>query len=312
MSNGHADPKSIRIPDGHDPVDVFERHRAELERSRRAATLLYGGLFVLALAAAVYISNFYPDKLAAGVPKIGDYIYDILPILDPAVLFAGTKTEGSIAYWYFNLPKYLQLLAETINMALFATIFGAFGGFVLCFPASRNLAPNGWIYFLCRRYMEFCRGVPEVIFAIAFVWAFGIGPLAGIVAIAIHSAGALGKLFSEVNENVDTKPMEGIRASGGSWFDEIRHGVVPQVLPNFVSYTLLRFEINIRASSIIGFVGGGGVGQELYYVINFNFYEEVSALVLLIVATVTCVDLISERVRHRFIGRENLVRENLA
>ncbi|SDF07371.1 MULTISPECIES: phosphonate ABC transporter, permease protein PhnE [Thalassobaculum] len=312
MSNGHADPKSIRIPDGHDPADVFERHRAELERSRRAATLLYGGLFVLALAAAVYISNFYPDKLAAGVPKIGDYIYDILPVLDPALLFAGTKTEGSIAYWYFNLPKYLQLLAETINMALFATIFGAFGGFVLCFPASRNLAPNGWVYFLCRRYMEFCRGVPEVIFAIAFVWAFGIGPLAGIVAIAIHSAGALGKLFSEVNENVDTKPMEGIRASGGSWFDEIRHGVVPQVLPNFVSYTLLRFEINIRASSIIGFVGGGGVGQELYYVINFNFYEEVSALVLLIVATVTCVDLISERVRHRFIGRENLVRENLA
>lgn len=312
MKTNPAAPKSFGIPDGQDPVDVFERHRAELERSRLGATVLYGGLFILALAAAVYISNFFPDRLAAGVPKIGDYIYDILPVLDPAVLFADTKTEGSLAYWYFNLPKYLQLLAETVNMALFATIFGAFGGFILCFPASRNLAPTGWIYFLCRRYMEFCRGVPEVIFAIAFVWAFGIGPLAGIVAIAIHSAGALGKLFSEVNENIDTKPMEGIRASGGSWFDEIRYGVVPQVLPNFVSYTLLRFEINIRASSIIGFVGGGGIGQELYYVINFNFYEEVSALVLLIVATVTCVDLISERVRHRFIGRENLVRENLA
>lgn len=312
MKTNPAAPKSFGIPDGQDPVDVFERHRAELERSRLGATVLYGGLFILALAAAVYISNFFPGRLAAGVPKIGDYIYDILPVLDPAVLFADTKTEGSLAYWYFNLPKYLQLLAETVNMALFATIFGAFGGFILCFPASRNLAPAGWIYFICRRYMEFCRGVPEVIFAIAFVWAFGIGPLAGIVAIAIHSAGALGKLYSEVNENIDTKPMEGIRASGGSWFDEIRYGVVPQVLPNFVSYTLLRFEINIRASSIIGFVGGGGIGQELYYVINFNFYEEVSALVLLIVATVTCVDLISERVRHRFIGRENLVRENLA
>lgn len=312
MGSSQADQKSFQIPAGRDPVDVFERHRAELERSRLTATVLYGGLFVLALAAAVYISNFFPDRLAAGVPKIGDYIYDILPVLDPALLFADSKTEGSVAYWYFNLPKYVQLLAETINMALFATIFGAFGGLILCFPASRNLAPTGWIYFVCRRYMEFCRGVPEVIFAIAFVWAFGIGPLAGIVAIAIHSAGALGKLFSEVNENIDTKPMEGIRASGGSWFDEIRHGVLPQVLPNFVSYTLLRFEINIRASSIIGFVGGGGIGQELYYVINFNFYEEVSALVLLIVATVTCVDLVSERIRHRFIGRENLVRENLA
>lgn len=307
MSTSQADPRSFEIADGDDPVSLFERHRAELERSRRASTLIYGGLFLVALAAAVYISQFYPQKLADGVPKIGDYIYDILPVLNADVLFEGTKTEGSLAYWYFNLPKYLQLLLETVNMAVFATIFGTLGGFLLCFPASRNLAPNSWVYFVCRRYMEFCRGVPEVIFAITFVWAFGIGPLAGIVAIAIHSAGALGKLFSEVNENVDTKPMEGIRASGGSWFDEIRHGVVPQVLPNFVSYTLLRLEINIRASSIIGFVGAGGIGQELYYVINFNFYEEVSALVLLIVATVTCVDLISERVRHRFIGRENLV-----
>lgn len=307
MSVSQVDPKAFRIAEGQDPVTVFERHRAELERTRTTATLIYGALFLLALAASIYISNFFPEKLAAGLPKIGDYIYDILPVLDPALLFEDTKTEGSLAYWYYRLPGYLQLLLETINMALFATIFGTIGGFILCFPASRNLAPNSWVYHLCRRYMEFCRGVPEVIFAIAFVWAFGIGPLAGIVAIAIHSAGALGKLFSEVNENVDTKPMEGIRASGGSWFDEIRHGVVPQVLPNFVSYTLLRLEINIRASSIIGFVGAGGIGQELYYVINFNHYEEVSALVLLIVATVTCVDLISERVRHRFIGKENLV-----
>ncbi len=307
MSASKTDVKSIDIADGQNPVTVFERHRAELDRVRRLNSLVCGLLFVLMLAAAVYISNFFPEKLAAGVPKIGDYIHDILPVLDPALLFADTKTEGSLAYWYFNLPRYVQLLLETVNMAFFATIFGTIGGFILCFPASRNLAPNGWVYHVCRRYMEICRGVPEVIFAITFVWAFGIGPLAGIFAIAIHSAGALGKLFSEVNENVDTKPMEGIRAAGGSWFDEIRHGVVPQVLPNFVSYTLLRFEINIRASSIIGFVGAGGVGQELYYVINFNHYEEVSALVLLIVATVTCVDLVSERVRHRFIGRENLV-----
>ena len=290
----------------HDPIGSFERHRAELRAAKRGTTLLYGGLFLLALAASVYISNFFPDKLAAGAPKLGDYLYDILPILNAEVLFADTKTEGSLAYWYFNLPKYLQLLAETVNMALFATVLGTVGGFLLCFPASRNLTPNSWVYHLCRRYMEICRGVPEVIFAILFVWAFGIGPLAGIAAIAIHSAGALGKQFSEINENVDTKPMDGIRASGGSWFDEMRHGVVPQVLPNFVSYALLRFEINIRASSIIGFVGAGGIGQELYYVINFNFYEEVSALVLLIVATVTCVDLVSERVRHRFIGKENL------
>ncbi|MEQ8861972.1 MAG: phosphonate ABC transporter, permease protein PhnE [Thalassobaculum sp.] len=288
------------------PVDQFERHRAELRRVRRHATLLYGALFLAALAGSIYISNFFPDRLAAGAPKVGDYLYDILPVLSAEHLFSGTRTEGSIAYWYFNLPKYLQLLLETVNMALFATLLGTVGGFVLCFAASRNLMPNSLIYFAFRRVMEFCRAVPEVIFAIMFVWAVGIGPLAGVAAIAIHSTGALGKLFSEVNENVDHKPMDGIRASGGSWFDEIRYGVVPQVLPNFVSYALLRFEINIRASSIIGFVGAGGIGQELYYVINFNFYEEVSALVLLIVATVTCVDLLSARIRHRFIGWEQL------
>lgn len=289
---------------GTSPVDRFERHRAELHRERRAKTILYGLLFLAALAGSVYISNFYPDRLAAGAPKVGDYLYDIMPVLSAEHLFAGTKTEGSIAYWYFNLPKYLQLLLETVNMALFATILGSVGGFLMCFPASRNLAPNGWVYQIFRRYMEFCRAVPEVIFAILFVWAVGIGPLAGIAAISIHSAGALGKLFSEVNENADHRPMEGIRAAGGTWFDEMRYGVVPQVLPNFASYALLRFEINIRASSIIGFVGAGGIGQELYYVINFNFYEEVSALVLLIVATVTCVDLLSARVRHHFIGAE--------
>ena len=288
------------------PVDRFERHRAELQRSRQRATLAYGVLFLAALAGSVYISNFFPDRLAAGAPKVGDYLYDILPVLSAEHLFAGTKTEGSLAYWYFNLPKYLQLLLETVNMALFATILGTVGGFLMCFAASRNLMPNSWIYFGFRRVMEFCRAVPEVIFAILFVWAVGIGPLAGVAAIAIHSTGALGKLFSEVNENVDHKPMDGIRSAGGTWFDEIRFGVVPQVLPNFVSYALLRFEINIRASSIIGFVGAGGIGQELYYVINFNFYEEVSALVLLIVATVTCVDLLSARVRHRFIGKEHL------
>jgi phosphonate transport system permease protein len=288
------------------PVGRFERHRAELAARRRRATLVYAMLFLAALAGSVYISNFFPDRLAAGAPKVGDYLYEILPVLSAEHLFADTKTEGSLAYWYFNLPKYAQLLLETVNMALFATILGTFGGFIMCFPASHNLAPNSWVYQGFRRVMEFCRAVPEVIFAILFVWAVGVGPLAGILAIAIHSSGALGKLFSEVNENVDHKPMDGIRASGGSWFGEIRYGVVPQVLPNFVSYALLRFEINIRASSIIGFVGAGGVGQELYYVINFNFYEEVSALVLMVVATVTCVDLLSARIRHRFIGREQL------
>lgn len=289
------------------PVALFERHRAEQIRSRRGQTVLAILLFFTFLAFSINVSQFFPEKLAAGLPKIGDYLYDILPTLELSKLHLDTKTEGSLAYWYFNLPTYIQLLLQTINMAVFGTLIGAVLGFLICFPASRNLIRSYWIYFIARRIMEIARGVPDVIYALLFVWAFGIGPMAGVFAIAIHSAGALGKMFAEVNENVANGPIEGVRATGGGWFEEMRFGVLPQVWPNFLSYIWLRLEINIRASSIIGFVGAGGIGQELYYVINFNHYEEVSAIVLLVILTVTIVDLISERLRHQAIGKEQLL-----
>lgn len=289
-----------------DPVASFERHFGELSAQRQRRTLILGALFVVALIVSLDVSNFLPEKLANGLPRIGDYIYDTLPVLRPYLLFADIKTEGSVAYWYFNLPKYAKLLFETINIAIFSTLIGAVLALGLCFAASRNLVRSGVVYFVTRRFFEICRSVPEIVFALILVYAIGIGPAAGVIAIAIHTAGALGKMFSEVNENASDKPIEGVRAAGGTWFDEMRYGVLPQVWPNFLSYIWLRLEINIRGASIIGFVGGGGIGQELYYVISFNHYEEVSAIVLLIVLTVTVVDLLSERLRHRAIGRENL------
>ncbi len=290
-----------------DAVGAFERHYALIRTQRRRRTLVLWAIFLVLLGVAVNISTFFPERLAEGLPRIGSYIYDTLPILRPEHLFADVETEGSFAYWYFNLPKYASLLFTTINMALFSTLLGAVGALLLCFAASRNLMSNWWIYSLSRRFLEFCRAVPEIVFALIFVYAFGIGPAAGVLAISIHSAGALGKLFSEVNENVNHGPIDGVRAAGGNWFDEMRYGVLPQVWPNFLSYIWLRLEINIRASAIIGFVGGGGIGQELHYVISFNFYEEVSAIVLLVILTVTAVDLISERLRHRAIGREQMI-----
>ncbi|MFW5679261.1 MAG: phosphonate ABC transporter, permease protein PhnE [Pseudomonadota bacterium] len=289
-----------------DPVAGFERHYEEIRQQRQRRTLILGALFLIALFVSFNVANFLPEKLANGLPRIGDYFYATLPVLDPANLFADTRTEGSVAYWYFNLPKYLQLLFETINIAIFSTMLGAGLALLLCFAASRNLVRNTWVYFATRRFLEFCRSVPEIVFALILVYALGIGPAAGVLAIAIHTAGALGKMFSEVNENASDKPIEGVRAAGGTWAQEMRYGVLPQVWPNFLSYIWLRLEINIRGASIIGFVGGGGIGQELYYVISFNHYEEVSAIVLLIVLTVTLVDLVSERLRHRAIGRENL------
>jgi phosphonate transport system permease protein len=139
-----------------------------------------------------------------------------------------------------------------------------------------------------------------------FVFSFGLGPLPGVLAIGIHSAGALGKLFSEVNENIDMNLIEGVRATGANWFQIMRYAVLPQVLPNFFSYSLLRFEINVRAASIIGFVGAGGIGQELMFVIRQFVYTDISAIVLMIIFTVSIIDISCEKIRHAIIGKEVL------
>jgi phosphonate transport system permease protein len=298
-------------PQPDDAVSVFERHRSDLRRQRLGMNILFIGAFLLALGLSIWVSRFYPDRLAAGLPRIFEYFGTIMPNLQFELLFEGRGADGraapgSLTYWYSDFNVYIRLIVETIFMALTATILGATAAFLLCFPASRNLAPNSVIYIVSRRFMEICRGVPEILYALVFVFAIGIGPLAGVLAIAIHSAGALGKLFSEVNENASMRPVEGIRGVGGNWFEEIRYGVVPQVMPNFVSYTLLRFEINVRASSIVGFVGAGGIGAELNRVISLYSDDRVVAVLLLVVITVTLIDLLSEQMRTHFIGRENL------
>lgn len=245
------------------------------------------------------------SNLLNGMPRLGDYISQILPSIEINKLFLGSKDQGSIAYWYFNLPKYLKLLFETFNMALLATIVGSALALFLSFLAAKNTSPNSLLFFTIRRMLEFFRGVPEIIFAILFVWVLGIGPLAGIIAMTLHTTGSLGKLFSEVHENSNDKPIEALKASGGNWLSEMKFGLLPQVLPNLISYALLRFEINIRASTILGFVGAGGIGQELYLVINFNYYEEVSAIILLIILTVISIDLLSSYLRKNVIRIEN-------
>jgi phosphonate transport system permease protein len=149
--------------------------------------------------------------------------------------------------------------------------------------------------------------VPELVYALVFVFAFGLGPVPGVLAITIHSMGALGKLFSEINENIDLSSVEGVRAAGGNWFQVIRYAVIPQVLPNFASYSLLRLEINVRSAAIVGFVGAGGIGQELFLVIRQFIYTDVSAIALLLIATVSLIDITCERVRHFLIGKEHLL-----
>lgn len=272
-----------------------------LRRQRRFATVIGLAILGAALLAAGWVSEFYPSSLLGGLPRIGEYFGRILPSLQWNALFGGVETEGSLAFWFYRLDSWALLLLQTAQMAALATLGGAALALLLAFPAARNLAPRRAIHQITRRGLEATRTVPEIVYALIFVWAFGVGPLAGILAIAIHTAGALGKLFAEVIENAEMQPWDGLRASGANWAQACRYAILPQVAPNLLSYALLRFEINLRGASVIGFVGAGGIGQELYQVIAFNYYEEISAIIVLIILAVMSIDLLSETLRHRLI-----------
>ena len=279
-----------------DAVATVERAWQARASRRRREVMLGGTMFIGAFAASLVISEVSPARLTEGIPGMLGYIGGTLPVLRPLHLI------GDLAEWYWGLGQWLVLLGDTLLIAFMGTVLGAVVAAVLSFPASRTLVRGRAIYFVARRGLEIARTVPELVYALIFVYAFGLGPLPGVLAITVHSAGALGKLFAEANENAELGPLEGLYASGATWATGMRYAIVPQVLPAFLSYTLLRFEINVRSSAVLGFVGAGGIGQELYTVIRQFLYVDISAIVLLLIATVVVIDLVCERLRHRVIG----------
>lgn len=280
---------------------LFEHQFLEFRRQRRIQTWIGGTLFAFVALGAAYVGQVDPVALIEGGPKLAEYVGRTLPQLRWESLGA------DLAIWFYGLEKWLSLLLETVLMAYLATMMGSAGALFLCFYASRNLAPNRWSYVLARRIGEFCRTIPDLVFALIFVFAFGLGPLPGILAMAIHSLGAHVKLFSEANENIDLRPVEGLRSLGAGWVQTMRFAVLPQVLPNYASYVLWRFEINVRTAAVLGFVGAGGIGSELIIAVRSLYYEDISAIVIMIVAVVTLIDIGCGRMRHRLIGRESLI-----
>lgn len=263
--------------------------------ARRQAVLAGGAVFLAAIILAAHVGEVDLRRLAAGLPMAADYIWRTIPVLRLDTL------GDDLAEWMWGFGHWLRLLGDTLLVAYGGTVLGGLAALALSFPAAATFAPR-WAVVPARRLLELARTVPVLVLALIFVYAFGLGPFAGMLAIAVHSAGALGKLFAEEHENAQHGPVEGIRSAGGSWMQQMRYGVLPQSMPGVLSYGLLRFEINVREASVLGIVGAGGIGEELYLAVRQFEYPDISAIVVLILASVAVIDLLCERLRRRVIG----------
>jgi len=283
-----------RLPEAQEQILV--RAYAQAVSARRMRAALGAVILAVLIVMSARTSEVDLTVFFARIGSVGDY-FDRLLKLD-----TGQRVWTDVGEWFWGIGRWGRLLFDTLLIAWLGTFLGAIGGFCLCFVAAENLTRSTTLRFAARRFLEACRTVPEIVFALIFVVAFGLGALPGVLAIMIHTVGAMGKLFAEVVENIDMNPVEGATASGSTWMQTVRFAVVPQVLPNFASYALLRFEINVRGAAVMGFVGAGGIGQDLVESIRKFHYSDVSAILLIIIASVMAIDLLTERLRHRLIG----------
>jgi phosphonate transport system permease protein len=271
----------------------IEEHYMALIRTRRMYGGLTLGLFVILLILGYSVVE---ERSAGG-------FVDGLPML--LDFPAGVVSEA----WEkrADLPaliwQYTPALIETVNIAAVSTLVGAMAGLVFSLLSTRDLARWPRLAPVFRRIMDLMRAFPEIVIALVLIFILGGGPVPAMIAIAIHTAGALGKLFAEVAENADLKPVEGLQSTGANWSQRMLLGILPQVAPNYLSYALMRFEINIRASAILGFVGAGGLGYELRNAMTFGMgkFDQAAAIFILLFVTIVVVDQLSDRLRHRLV-----------
>jgi phosphonate transport system permease protein len=230
--------------------------------------------------------EFSLDRLITGFKQLGWFVLLMIPP-DP----------GS------SLPTYLHAMGETLSIAFLGTLLGALLALPLSLLAARNIIPSVFLRFPVRRFLDSIRGVDTLIWALVWINVVGLGPFAGVLAIATSDFGAFGKLFSEAIEGADRKQVEGIRAAGGSKLHEIRFGLMPQVLPVLAGQILYFIESNTRSATIIGIVVAGGIGLQLAEQIRVLEWQKVSTLIFLILIAVAAIDFISSRLRFAIIGR---------
>jgi phosphonate transport system permease protein len=261
--------------------DVFDRPAS----ARLAMPAMILGAFIIFVFGLVDL-EFSPTRLFSGLHQLGWITLMMIPP-DP----------GS------SLPLYLSALGETLSIALLGTTIAAVFALPVSLLAARNIIPSNVIRFPVRRFLDSIRGVDTLIWALVWINVVGLGPFAGVLAIAVSDFGAFGKLFSEAIEAADKKQVEGIRASGGSALHEIRFGLMPQVLPVIAGQVLYFIESNTRSATIIGIVGAGGIGLQLAEQIRVLEWQKVSFLILMILLAVAAIDWISGKLRFAIIGR---------
>ena len=260
--------------------DVFDRPAS----ARLAMPAMILAVFAIFMFGLVDL-GFSPAKLVSGLSQLGWITVMMIPP-DP----------GS------SLPAYLAALGETLSIALLGTTLAAVAALPVSLLAARNIIPSNLLRFPVRRLLDSIRGVDTLIWALVWINVVGLGPFAGVLAIALSDFGALGKLFSEAIEAADRKQVEGIRASGGNALHEIRFGLMPQVLPVIAGQVLYFIESNTRSATIIGIVGAGGIGLQLAEQIRVLEWQKVSFLILMILVAVAAIDWISGKLRFAIIG----------
>ena len=213
----------------------------------------------------------------------------------------GVFLKGYMHPSFANAGEYAWQCVVTVCIALWGMVLGILVATPLGLLGARNLSPHPLVYHAARRTMDLLRAVNEFVFALMFVTAVGLGPFAGMLALGIHTGGVLGKLLSETVEAIDPGQVEGVAGVGAGWLHVVAFGVAPQVAPNYLSYILLRFESDIRSASVIGMVGGGGIGFYLWDTIRSFNDREAATVILLIIAMVMLVDIVSARIRRAAI-----------
>jgi phosphonate transport system permease protein len=223
----------------------------------------------------------------------------------PLDLLSDSGNMGQFAKDFFppdfsEWRSYLHEMAVTLSVAVWGTALSLVCAVPCGLMSAHNMAPM-WIVQPMRRVMDACRAINEMVFAMLFIVAVGLGPFAGVLALWVHTTGVLAKLFAEAVEAIDPRPAEGVRATGATSLDEIIYAVLPQVLPLWISYALYRFESNVRSAMVVGMVGAGGIGVVLYEAIRSFDYASTAAVLIMVIVVVTAIDLASAWVRAKVI-----------